>query len=151
MATYTIIDPPAYILDQLLGYATINNLFSNDKQIRDSFATEHVFGTGVHNTPKVAKAEGLITYTTSYALTRGTNVIGADTSGLITGQCRVNFSVTFATLDFEVFPSIQSSTSAKIGYQYDGVSLNSVIVNMVDNVNAAVDATFGITVFGQTA
>ena len=144
---FAVTDTPDYILDQVLGYASINVLFDNDVAMKGSIDIEHVFSSGVHRGPRVATIEGFVAENSGYSLTRGTNIPSVDVSGLSTGQCRVNFSETFASQDFATF--VSSNKAGHIaGWQFDGSSKSSIIVDTEDNDGTPTDAGFSISVHG---
>lgn len=147
---FSISEPPSYVLDQVFGYQSVNSLFDNDASIRDSINTEHDFATGVHNTPKVARVEGLITYSAGYSVTRHTNISGVSSSA--TGIITVSFSVTFTDQDFapDITPQNSGGASPIIaGWGYTGASKTSVIVYLEDDTGTAADSTFSIAVRGM--
>lgn len=152
MASHSIVDPPAYVLDQVFGFQSVNNLFDNDAAIVASIEEEHDFATGVHTTPRVAQIEGLILYSAGYAIARGTNISSVDVSGLSAGQCRVNFAVTFASQDFAIIPAPEYSAGGEsAGWEWDGASVASVIINLVNSAEVATDMTFSLVGFGVIA
>ena len=149
---FTLYEPPAYVLDQTFGYQSANKLFDNDAALRDSLAVEHDFATGVHITPRVAWVQGTIAWGgASYSIDQNTNIASVDQSSLAAGQCRVNFDVTFAAQDWGTQVTVEYGSGGEApGWAFDGSSLNSIIVNMVNSSEVLTDMDFAIACFGVT-
>ena len=147
---FSLYEPPGYIQDQVFGYQSVNKLFDNDVALRDSFAQEHAFGTGVHITPRVAWVQGSINWNgVAYSLNQGTHIASLDQAGLAAGQCRVNFDIAFAAQDWGTFvTAMYGSGGEAAGWAWDGSSLSSIIVDLVNGSEILTDMDFSIACFG---